>query len=338
MRLNAAPAIQSLADPEPRPELVDAGPDQAAAEPELAANYLDQYGLAKPPFGSAAGPAPFLAFKSHRTAFESLVAGLRQGRGHLLLIGDAGVGKTACLAAALDIVADNTRGILRVSRILPGPLTRLRLVAQILDIAEPASLTPELMARARTAVSFRRGASKPPILAIDDAQYLTPDALDWVLRVAGGRSANMPQVLLAGRPGIGNMLAEKRCKPFVDRVTRSLELLPLTSDDMRQYVERRLWLAGSSIRRLIGGPALRVAIRRAEGSPGRIETLLEAALATGFMRGEPTLTARTIRSITGRPPRRTLTAADWGRVATILAVVVLLLGMAAFVYRALTGP
>jgi general secretion pathway protein A len=336
MRLSAAPAVQPSVDPAVKPPPTS-DPEPPVAEPDLAAGYLDGYGLAKPPFGAAAEPAPFLLFKSHRTTFESLVAGLRQGKGHLLLVGEPGVGKTTCLAAALDLVADNARGILRVGRILPGPLTRSRLIAQILGIAEPDRLTSELLTQAKAAVSYRRGAGKPPVLAIDDAQYMTPDALDWVLRVAGGRSANMPQVLLAGRPAVRKLLSEKQCKPFVDRITRSLELPPLTPDDMRQYVERRLWLAGSSIRRLIAGPALRLAIRRAEGSPGQIETLLEAALATSFMHGEPTLTVRTVRSIAGRKPRRVIRAADWARAATVVAMIVLLIGVAAFVYRATTG-
>jgi general secretion pathway protein A len=319
------------------PPAVDREPGPEVDAPNLPASYLELYGLAKPPFGMAADPAPFLLFDSQRGIFESLVTGLRQGRGHLLLIGEAGVGKSSLLDAALDTLPEKARGVFRVSRLRPGPLTRQRLIAQILQIAESEAVTPKLLSKARTAVAPRPGNSKPALLVIDDAQYLTEDALEWLLRIAGGRSADMPQVLLVGRPDIQTMLAHEHGKPFCDRIARALQLGPLKSIEMQQYIERRLWLAGSSTRRLMNRPAMRIAIRRAAGRPGVVESLMEGALGAGFLRREQYLTARTIRSAAGRRPVSRRQPPDLGRIILIVAPIVLALGIAAFTYRALVG-
>jgi general secretion pathway protein A len=311
--------------------------DQPVAPSDLSESYLDLYALAKHPFGLASDTAPFLQFPSRRATFDAFVGALRQGRGHVLLVGETDLGKSFLLATALALELDESRKIFRIERSHPGPLTRPRLVAQVLGIAEPDRLTPELLGRAKSMLASHPHGAKAAVLAIDDAQCLTADALDWLARIAGGRSADMPQVVLVGRPELRKMLQQKHHRPFVDRISVSLDVAPLRSAELQQYIERRLWLAGSSTRRLLTRPALRTVIRKSDGRLGRVDTIMESALAVGYLRGDPQLTHRTVSAAAERLPGLRRPPVDSARIVLAIALIVLALGIVSFAYRAMVG-
>jgi general secretion pathway protein A len=308
--------------------------DEAPAQP-APGNYLDFYGLGKPPFGPAAEPAPFLPLSGQRAAFEALAAGLRAGRGHLALTGEAGSGKTTLVTALLAREAATSRRVIRVGGDRPGILTRPRLIAALLDIPVPDAVSQEQLAQARTLVTPRANEAKPPVLAIDDAHLLAADALDWLTRVAGRKGA-MPQLLLVGRPEMIPLLQQKHYRPLSSRMAPPQHLGPLTPHEMRLYIERRLWLAGSSTRRLLTSAAVRSVLRRAGGSAGRIDALLEAALARGFLLGHASLTASTIRQAAAHLPQADRQRPQ-GQVLIWLSIGILLVGMIAFAWRAFLG-
>ena len=65
-------------------------PKKAPAQTEAAppADYLDLYGLSKPPFGGKLDSTSYILFAPHRRAFELLIDHMVNGSGVVLLLGE----------------------------------------------------------------------------------------------------------------------------------------------------------------------------------------------------------------------------------------------------------
>ncbi|HEY8289780.1 MAG TPA: AAA family ATPase [Acetobacteraceae bacterium] len=300
-------------------------------EPRPPGSYVDLYGLARPPFDEASSPGGFMLLDSQRPVLEALVSAILNGQDHILLTGERGIGKTTLLAAAIPLATGTDRSIIPIRRTESGLISLDAMLGQI----PPAPV--------ESAASETQAASVPAqrVLLIDDAQDLAPDALRYLCRFASGEHhTEFPsRLLLAATPEIWPTLRHPECRSLAARIAVNLQLNRLSALEVHRYIEHRLWVAGGSVRRLLTPPALRDVIRRSEGSPGRINMLMEAILNAGFVRGEPVITPRTIQNAVGDftprepQPRREQKSED--RTIGLFSVLIFLAGAGAFTYTAL---
>lgn len=234
--------------------------------------YLSLYSLTRAPFRPSAEPArDFLLFDSRRPVLEALVGSILRGDGHVVLIGEDGSGKTMVMRTAITLAMKE--GV-RVKSITGAGWSR--------KDADPAANDDRL--------------SPTDVLAIDDAQDLPEDAL-----------CNLPagqRLLLVGTEAVTQMLRRPANRLVASRITATQRLVRLAPQETRRYIEHRLWQAGGSVRRILSQAAVRQVIRAGEGRPGQINLILEAALNTGFLRGEPAITPRTVRAALSAPGLR----------------------------------
>jgi hypothetical protein len=122
----------------------------------------------------------------------------------------------------------------------------------------------------------------------------------------------------------------------------TVRMTRLATAEIQQYIERSLWIAGGTTRRLITPDAMKLIISRSGGSPGVTNRLMEAVLTAGFARGDPMITAKTIAAVMGPTARRPRQRASEpsgtaARMVQIAATGLLVLGAAAFLYRGFSG-
>jgi hypothetical protein len=122
-----------------------------------------------------------------------------------------------------------------------------------------------------------------------------------------------------------------------------VRLPPLGAAEIRQYIERSLWVAGGTTRRLIASDAMKLLVARSSGVPGITNRLMEAVLTAGFARGDMMINAKTVNAAMGptapRPPPRHRSPQPSGtpaRAMQVAAVGLLVLGASAFLYRGLS--
>lgn len=269
-------------------------------------NYVGMFGLAHRPFRPGTDAGDILLTHSQRTTLELLVAALLRADGHIVLLGDADLGKSALLNAALELIADARPHVVR--------------------IAAPSANTPltfrHLLSAAQTARSLQQRNHddpdwlfRPPahtdrtILVIDDAHNMNIEVARYLAHLADQKAL---QIVLAGRADLRVMVRRPDMAPLAQTVTAWIRLDRMPAEELRHYVEQRLWRAGGSLRRVITPSALRLLLRQADGRPGRIDTLMDSALQAGFELGAAPITSRTIRPLLDklpppslRPPRRT---------------------------------
>jgi type II secretory pathway predicted ATPase ExeA len=312
--------------------LMQRSPDRVEPPPAITqppANYLDLYGLSRPPFGVRTDNDGYILFDSHRRTFELLLDHMINGRGLVLLRGEEGVGKSQMLTAARNLAAENALRIIQPPTPKLGRLDLPRLLAAILDNASAAGKPTEPNVQAAIA-SFQT----PPraVLLLDDLNRLTGGCLSALAAIVQSETPPATVVTITNDQQTSTAQAD-----LIRLAIKELTVPRLGPAETRQYIERSLWLAGSTTRRLIAADALRMIVASSNGVPGSIDRLMETILTAGFARGDSLITAKTVAA-TLAPAQRRLDRPNWlATVAPIIGIGLLLIGTVAFLYRGLTG-
>jgi type II secretory pathway predicted ATPase ExeA len=300
-------------------------PVRAPVAPGQPSDYLDLYGLSKPPFGGPSDTSGYILFGSHRRAFELLIDHMMNGHGVVVLAGEGGVGKTETLRSAAAVAAESGLRTIMISRPPGGRISIEQLVAS-LD-GEPENL------------------HRPPrkALLVDDFELLPDDCVS-LLRFLARENPDDPYSAAIVLSGSAPELARPEVTELMGLARHTIRLLRLSPAEVRQYIERSLWVAGGTTRRLITPEAIKLITARSDGLPGTVNRVMEAALTAGFARGDVMITAKTVDSVIGPPPPRPRPRSDRrgtadvkDRVLQIVGVGLLVTGASVFLYRGLTG-
>ena len=126
--------------------------------------------------------------------------------------------------------------------------------------------------------------------------------------------------------------------------SNTIRLSRLGPAEVRQYIERSLWVAGGTTRRLITPDAMKILTVRSGGLPGTVNRMMEAVFTAGFGRGDAMITAKTVAAAMGpatprpRPvPRPIEPTSVAARATQIVAIGLLVTGVAVFLYKGMSG-
>jgi type II secretory pathway predicted ATPase ExeA len=308
--------------------------------PGAPANYLDLYGLSKAPFGSAHDGTGFILFSSHRRAFELVIDHMINGAGVLLVQGEEGIGKTETLRAAANVAGESGLETIVVSR-LPGERIDLaRLVSALGDQSGGGQSGESEAGRQDVIARFLQPPRKA--LLIDDADLMGEDCVQflWSIVQRMKDAADGSAIILS----ISTDLAPDAKRVDLSQLTgvarNTIRMPRLGPAEVRQYIERSLWIAGGTTRRLISTDAMKILIARSNGVPGVVNRLMEAAFTAGFARGDGTIAAKTVAAAVGslhpKPARKENENSELiERAARWVAAGLFVIGAAVFIYQGL---
>jgi type II secretory pathway predicted ATPase ExeA len=307
-------------------------------KPAPPANYLDLYGLSKPPFGEGQDGAGYILFGSHRRPFELLIDHVVNGSGVILLQGGEGIGKTQTLRSVADLAAESGLRAIMISRPPNGQINVGRFKSALQD-------SPALGGGTAADVIAQFVAPPRKALLVDDVDLMPADCVQLLSALVQRmpKDPGGPAIVLSTTPSLDGEPARPDLSQIVGLARNTLRLLPLGPAEVRQYIERSLWVAGGTTRRLIAADAMKLLIARSGGAPGVINRLMEAVLTAGFARVDSIITAKTVAAVAGPPTPRPRVPSDRpasGRaqqVMQIAAMGLLISGASVFLYKALNG-
>ncbi len=270
--------------------------------------YEQHFGLTAPAFAAQADPSLYFASRNHADVLAEMRYGVYRGEGFVVVIGDAGIGKSMLAHMLLaDIKPDRV-----VAAQLPGvPPGDGELVPAILhafglNVAAGtrshslAALEDHLL---KLVTQGRRG-----LLLIDQAHDLSNQALDELRHLSTLQLGTLAllQVFLLGQPGLARMLNAASMAAVRRRVLSSSRLHPLPSHETAAYIEHRLRARGWRGQPAIE-PAAHAALHQASaGVPRQINLLCErvfdAAGAAALQRVTPELVRQVEQLHASAPP------------------------------------
>ncbi|QDP02279.1 ExeA family protein [Thalassotalea sp. PS06] len=246
--------------------------------------YTGFFGLTDVPFSIAPNPHYLFMSDRHREALAHLSYGLGETGGFALLTGEVGTGKTTVSRCLLEQLPENAQ----VAYIINPTLSAMELLASVCDelnISYPENnlslkVLTDLIS-ARLLDNHQQGLST--LLIIDEAQHLQAEVLEQ-LRLLTNLETNakkLLQVILIGQPELQQLLKRQDLRQLAQRITARYHLMPLTVEEVGQYIKHRLKVAGCE-QPLFSASAIRLIHRYTQGVPRLINLLCDRALLAAY--------------------------------------------------------
>jgi type II secretory pathway predicted ATPase ExeA len=199
-------------------------------------------------FSSFAEPPRFHNNLHYREVLATLRYGIIGRKGLILLIGDAGVGKSTVLhqlTHQLTAELDNNVTCIFESDPEVNFTDLLRLVLGNLEVPNNSRNNLSMMQRCKVVLRSQLEQGRIISLMIDNAERLRDESLEYLLHyfysaAPAGGDENLLQIVLAGRPELREKLAQPRLSSLKPRSGVVCQLKPLRDKDIAAYLKARL--------------------------------------------------------------------------------------------------
>jgi general secretion pathway protein A len=246
--------------------------------------YQEFYGLREKPFALTPDPQFLYLSESHQTAIESLLYGIQQKEGFMVITGNIGTGKTTICRTVLGRLDKNVK----TAVIFNSFLTEEELLESILlDLGFPSkgrSRKERIDALNKLLVHFL-SQGKSTVLIIDEAQNLSIPVLEQIRMLSNleTEKEKLLQIILFGQLELDQKLRSPELKQLNQRISIRHRLMPLTQTEMGSYIFQRLMMAGSQGSIIFSKSALHEIYKFSKGTPRLVNLLCDRALLGGFV-------------------------------------------------------
>jgi MSHA biogenesis protein MshM len=281
--------------------------------------YRAHFGLREPPFGLTPDTSFFFACSAYQEALNTLLIAVNNGEGFLKITGEVGTGKTllcrkflsslnsggapqvgAGTAAEEDgLVYADLRGKRFVTAYVPNPYLEPRsLLAALAEelgvtVDKDADLHHVTKALTRALLGFARQ-DKRVVVCLDEAQAMPVESLE-ALRLLTNletEKRKLLQVILFGQPELEHKLNDQPVRQLKQRITFQYHLRGLAKEDMQDYLEHRLKVAGHLDGRVFDKVAVATMYRVTGGIPRLVNIVAHKALMLAYGEGKQEATSR----------------------------------------------
>jgi general secretion pathway protein A len=208
--------------------------------------YLDFYGLKEKPFNATPDPKFLYMTPGHREALAQLLYGVQEQRGFLVLTGEVGTGKTTLLQA----LRQRLNGQTAVSFVFNSTLPFDGILEYMLEdfgIAKGEGSRAQRLITLNTFLIERRRLGQNTVLMLDEAQNLDSATLEQIRLLSNFETPTdkLLQILLVGQPELKAKLQLPELRQLKQRIGLRCRIPPLTPEEIREYIRKRLRVAGA---------------------------------------------------------------------------------------------
>ena len=242
--------------------------------------YLNHYQLKMMPFEFGPDPKFLWLGSKHKKVFTTLRYGILESNGFIVVIGDPGTGKSTLLNA----MAANLGSNIRFAKITDPGLNEmdfLNFAADAFEMKKPFKNKAEFLIQLGELVKKAGAQSKKVILAIDEAQRLTPEMLEQIRIFSNVETLGHKVVsyIFGGQTEFLDMVKQNRA--LTQRIFLCHMLQPLTQSETGDFISHRLKVAGTE-ESIFTAAAVQKVFRLSGGNPRLINILCDKALFTGY--------------------------------------------------------
>lgn len=249
--------------------------------------YKAFFGLTRNPFDLTPDPACFVSTKRHNEALAALYYGIRWHKGFVVVTGEVGTGKTLLLRCLLRLLKDSrdiSYAYLFNSRLLATEFLQYILS----DFGLPASgkNKGELLLTLGQFLLSRGSKRLTTVLIIDEAHHMSDDLLEEVRLLSNLETTDdkLLQIVLVGQPELDDKLDSLGLRQLKQRIALRAHLSSLELEETREYVNKRLEIAGADGHResIFSGDAIEAVHRYSQGLPRLVNTICENGLIAAY--------------------------------------------------------
>lgn len=251
--------------------------------------YCQHFGFREKPFDVTPNPKFIFASQAHREALASLVYGIRERRGFIVLIGEVGTGKTLLLNTVIDRIGNEVKAayVYNTKASFDQFMTLALVDFGIAESTAPLSQV-DIIHRLNQFAIEQLANNGNVVLIIDEAQNLLPEDLEKIRLLSNleTRQRKLVQIVLSGQPELEAKLSAHELRQLAQRINVKRHILPLDAIQTVEYVHHRLSIAGYAGPELFTKRALDMLVNHSGGIPRMINMVCDNALLIAFGLGK----------------------------------------------------
>lgn len=251
----------------------------------LAYMYTNFYNLKENPFNVTSDPNFLFMSKAHKEALSFLIYGIQQRKGFLEITGEIGTGKTTLCKALLNKLDKKIKTALVINPDL-SELQLLESIAEDFGIEIPKKSTKLMIFRLLNKFLIHQlYLGNNVVLIIDEAQNLKSSLLEQIRLLSNleTEKEKLIQIALVGQPQLRDKLNSPSLTQLRQRISVRYHIMPLQKEEIRDYIQHRLSVAGSNGQINFLDEAMDEIYKFSEGVPRLINMVCDRALLFGFV-------------------------------------------------------
>jgi general secretion pathway protein A len=259
--------------------------------------YKEFYGFSEDPFNIKPEPKFLYLAPSHFEALSTMICGIQEKKGIIIITGEIGVGKTTLIYALLKNLDDRIKTAflfhpsLNFKDLLKGILADLEV-----PTGEEQESIDSLRLKFNSYLDERRVRDETVAIIVDEAQILQEKVIDDIgtLRSPHNPDAGRVQIILVGQLELEEKLNSGRLDSFKERITIQRRIRPFTREEGRGYLKYRLKLVGRSLYEVFTSAAVDRVWNFSGGIPRVMNLVCDRALIIGYTGSRPIIDSRII--------------------------------------------
>src|SRR5277367_2138454 len=262
--------------------------------------YKSFYKLQRNPFEITPDPSFLFPTTRHNEALASLYYGVTSHRGFVVLTGEVGTGKTLILRSLLGLLQRRDVAFALIFNPTLSPLEFMRYIARDFGLPVGDKAKDELIHILNSFLLQRHQKGLTTILVVDEAHHLSAEILEEIRLLTNLETSQQKllQIVLAGQPELDQKLDSHELRQLKQRVALRCHLDPLSVSETKEYIRRRLQIAGAiGAVQIFSGPAIEAVFNHSRGIPRLINTICENALLAGYAKHAATITSEIIDDV-----------------------------------------
>ncbi len=241
--------------------------------------YLEHFGLKKFPFSLASDPTFLYLSKSHARVKAQIEYALYIQDSLVVFTGEIGSGKTTLLQDALAKFNDDII-VAKIHQTQINEIEFLQLVLVEFGFRLFEASKVELLNKVSVFLreKFREG--KKVVLIVDEAQNLGKRVLEEIRLLSDLQNGHekLLTVVIVGQPELNEIIDSPGMEQFVQRIRLRFHISALTEEEIPEYLQHRLEVAGYTGRNLFAEDTTRVIHTYTGGRPRLMNILCDYAL------------------------------------------------------------
>jgi len=247
--------------------------------------YESYYGFKERPFQLSPDPRFFFASKHHQRAMSYLQYGLDQGEGFIVVTGPIGTGKTTIARNLLNTLADESIVAAQLVTTKLDPYELLEIICAEFKISVTGNSKADHLQTIENFLISLNKQGKRALLIVDEAQNLPAETVEELRMLSNFQLDNKPliQSFLLGQEELKEIIQAPNMEQFRQRIIASAHLKPLSTEEVKEYINHRLHQAGCNKEELFSNAGFDIIHEKTLGVPRKINIFVDRLLLFGFL-------------------------------------------------------
>ncbi|HOX54609.1 MAG TPA: AAA family ATPase [Candidatus Omnitrophota bacterium] len=222
--------------------------------------------------------------KRHKEALSHMIYGVQQRKGILSITGEIGTGKTTLCRVLLNSLDKEIKSAFILNPNFSS-LELLHIIVEDFGISPSTKSKVSLVSDLNNFLIKESQKNHNVLLIIDESQNLDPSQLEQIRLLTNLETAKekLLQIILVGQPELKEKLELPNLKQLNQRIAVKYHILPLEKDEMGDYINHRLNIAGSNGELKFTNEAMEEIYNYSKGIPRMINIVCDRALLAAFV-------------------------------------------------------